>query len=378
MKSLYHQIFDTNEVNTGRQMEIDIARAILVFCLALIHTTLQCVTIPQLEDVTSIAFVMDSIIGGPMGAPLFMFIMGIGVAYSKNNTSTKNIQRGFHLLILAFVLNICRAGIPYTITYLITKDYDFYIKNLWTHIFSLDILAFAGPAFILIGILQHFKLDEKKMIIISIVMSLISNFFNGIDFHNPVLNVLLGFFIGTENGDVVIYTDFPLLNWFAFPILGLLFGKQLKHMKDKKKFYTLVSPVLFVFSVIFIIIENVFYFGMFSEGDNCFYHMRTYDIFVSIALNIGLFGFYYAISGILPEKFKNLCNLISRNINRVYCIHWVIVNVTINCILRNILGTTIIPAYVYLPIGTIISIVAIFLAHMVENRAIKKKENKSN
>ena len=69
------RIFSDKEVNTGRQQELDLARAFIIFCLAIIHVTIECTSD---EGLTSgIPYLFDTIIGGPFSAPMYMFVMGI-------------------------------------------------------------------------------------------------------------------------------------------------------------------------------------------------------------------------------------------------------------------------------------------------------------
>lgn len=48
-------------------------------------------------------------------------------------------------------------------------------------LFCVDILAFAGLSFILMGILKKFELSNKKLIVIALLMSIIDSFKNFVD-----------------------------------------------------------------------------------------------------------------------------------------------------------------------------------------------------
>ena len=76
---LKDRIFSKEEINTERQWELDLARAVIIFCLALIHCTIECTSD---EGLTSgIPYLFDTVIGGPFSAPMYMFVMGVGMAY---------------------------------------------------------------------------------------------------------------------------------------------------------------------------------------------------------------------------------------------------------------------------------------------------------
>ena len=64
---LKDRIFSSEEVNVTRQWELDLARAFITFCLALIHVIIECTTDEGL--CSGIPYLFDTIIGGPLGAP---------------------------------------------------------------------------------------------------------------------------------------------------------------------------------------------------------------------------------------------------------------------------------------------------------------------
>ena len=123
--SIYNKIFADKEINCGRQRELDLARSVIIFCLALIHCTIECTSD---EGLTSgIPYLFDTIIGGPFSAPMYMFVMGIGMLYTRKNSPMQHLYRGAKILVAGYALNICRFLIPYLIGYAITGEYDKYI-----------------------------------------------------------------------------------------------------------------------------------------------------------------------------------------------------------------------------------------------------------
>ena len=72
---LKDKIFSNEPINTSRQWELDLARAVIIFCLALIHVTIECTTDEGL--CSGIPYLFDTIIGGPFSAPMYMFVMGV-------------------------------------------------------------------------------------------------------------------------------------------------------------------------------------------------------------------------------------------------------------------------------------------------------------
>ena len=73
---------EREEVNTGRQPEVDLARAIPVISLPFVHCVIECCTQQNINE--PIPFLFNVIIGAPLGAPIFVFAMGLSIVYSKH------------------------------------------------------------------------------------------------------------------------------------------------------------------------------------------------------------------------------------------------------------------------------------------------------
>ena len=360
------KILAAYEVNTGRQKEFDIGKAVIIFFMAIVHVAGLCAGWDSLEDVTSVGYFLDSVVGGPFGAPLFMFAMGLGIAYSRGNDWNKLVKRGIRIYLLGFVLNIVRYIIPYYITYLLTGNYDFYIKNLVGRFFNWDILTFAGLALILVGIMKRLGRGIRDICILSLIMSFIGSFIELKDFGPWQLNVFLGMFVGTADDVMELEADFPLFNWFIFVAFGLAYGYFYRRLKDKKTYYRYAIPAGFIIGLIPVFIEVFWEVGMMGAGEYCFFHMKMYDALTSLALNIAVIGVYYYIAEYLPEGLMRLLGGISRDINSIYCIQWVFISGIIVCALYSIKGDMLLPWYIYVPIGCGISILSIACAFFYE------------
>ena len=239
MMKLKDKIFSAEEVNTSRQWELDLARAVIIFCLAVVHVTIECTTDEGL--CSGIPYLFDTIIGGPFGAPMFMFIMGVGMAYTTVNTPKDHFIRGLKLFGLAYVLNICRFLIPYLIGYGITGDYEYYVEHLVYKVLGNDIFTFAGLAMMILALFIKLKISRIVMIVISTVMCAFGTLLNGVDAGSPMGNIFLGYLIGTEDAAGLVHSYFPVLNWMFFPVYGYCFASILKRVQNKDLFYAVVS-----------------------------------------------------------------------------------------------------------------------------------------
>lgn len=84
------------------------------------HCIIECTSEEQLAH--GILYLFDSVIGGSLGAAMFMFALGFGMVYTKRRTPGDYARRRIRIGITGYVLNICRFLIPF-LGYLIgTED----------------------------------------------------------------------------------------------------------------------------------------------------------------------------------------------------------------------------------------------------------------
>lgn len=363
---LFREIFSDEIVNDGRQTELDMAKAVLIFCLALVHCTIECT--PEEQLIGGIPFWFDSVIGGPLGAPMFMFAMGVGMVYTKQHTPGDYARRGIGIGIIGYALNLCRFFFPFLAGYLLTHDYEKYIVPLPYRVLGNDILQFACLAMLLIALFVRLHMSYRAIFLLCLGMSLLGTCFNGTDVGNPLGNILLGYLIGTEDAQGMVVSDFPVLNWMIFPVSGYIFGQYLLHVKNKGLFYITVSSAGALIAAAYFPTGIKNGWGMFGEGQNCFYHMTTPDALVSLSAAIGILGIYYAAARYIPGHAMNCIREISCNINSIYCIHWVLVTVSTNVILYALRGTQELSVTITMLLGTGISFTAILIAHFWSGR----------
>ncbi len=360
------KLFSKEPCNTGRQFELDWFRFILIYRLAIVHVFVEA-TPPANLDVIGIPYYFDSIVGGVIGATRFMILMGLGLAYTRHSTPKEVFRRGVKLGVIGLALNVCRYLIPSLIGFAITGDSEQFLSELPYLFFGNDILQFVSLAMMLMALLLYLKLSPPKIFALSLVMSIIGTVFRSVDLNNNVLNVIAGHFIGIEtvSGDPYIYSDFPIMTWFIFYAFGYIFGEYYKRLKNKEKFYLIVSPVCLVISVAFCAWEIHGGFGMMmGEGANVFYHMTTIEAIICIMACLGTMMIFMFTSKLIPEKLKKPIESVSRNVNSVYCIHWVLVWWTVDLALYCIRGSvylTPLPAYL---LGLALSVISILLAEV--------------
>ncbi len=372
LKQFFRNTFSKEVCNTGRQIELDIGKALPILCLPFVHCIIECCTDEQL--LSGIPYLFDSVIGGPLSAPLFLFCMGATIHYSRISSPGGIAKRGLKLIGFGFLLNICRFLFPFLIGYAITGNSEKYLVPLPFLVFGNDVLFFAGAAFICLALMIKLRIPKWAMLAITLVFSVTGTFLRGTDLGSDVLNIIGGWFIGTVNAQDQIVSDFPLLNWLIIPVCGYSFGWILRRVKNKRRFYLSFSPALLVVATVYFIFGISGEIGMFGEGQNAYYHLYTHDAFVCVAAILGLLGVYDAVSYVLPQTILRFFSYISRSITEFYCIHWVYVRLITNVILFAVTGSQLLPVWATMLVSFGILLLTIITLYTYQKLLLKERK----
>lgn len=346
-----------------RQPEVDLTKAFVTFFLAAIHVFVECSTDDQLW--TGLPYFFDSILGGPWAAPMFIFSMGIGLAFTTRNKPMDLLVRGVKILMVGLLLNVTRFLLPSLLGFAITHDQAFYIDKLPFRFFGNDLLQFAGLAMIFMALLKYLKLTPWKIFGVGLVMNIVAWIFRGTWLSSNILNVLLGHIIGVDDGTELVMSDFPLLVWFLMYASGLVFGNYLKSMtpKQKKKFYTMVSLPCFIVTTVFYVIEYRFEFGMMGgPGANVFYHLTTPEVFLCIGTEFAMLGLCYFICSKCSKRILDVIEKVSRSVTVVYVIQWTLVWWVADVLIYIVRGSKYLPSLASLGLGLVLSTLSVVIA----------------
>ena len=316
-------LFSNEKVNTGRQVELDIAKGLSIIFMIFLHTLM---VVPAFNaDISSTYnFIISNVLGRPFAAPIFMFCMGVGVVYSRHSQWEGMIKRGVKLFLLGILVNIFEFILPCYVCGTLLGRWDVFPTVGGLLLFCVDILAFAGLAFILMGILKKFELSNKILIIIAVIMSLIGTFTRFTDFGSDIANLFFANFIGSTGG----FGAFPLFNWFIFPIAGYIWGQYFIRAKDKNIFFKF-WPISIIISMIYFFASSQLWGGVISDDIHLYYFMTTLDAIFCITNAHGVIGLCYWISRYLPDAIKKAFKILSKNITSIYVLQWLFVPLTV-------------------------------------------------
>ena len=313
-----NNLFSDEKVNTGRQVELDIAKALSIIFMVFVHVVWVMLSFKNCLS-SGYVLLFSNILGRPCAAPVFMFCMGVGIVYSRRSQWDKMIKRGATLLLAGIGVNVFEFFIPYYVYGFLFGSWDVFTIAGGLLLFCVDILAFAGLSFILLGISKKFNISNKHLIIIAIAMSIIGSFLRFTDFGVPVLNLFFGYFIGSKGG----FTAFPLFNWFIIPVVGYVWGQYFIRAKDKGQFFK-YWPIYLIIALAYFVVSTQITNGFLTEI-HLYYFMTTIDALFCLLYAHANIGLCYYLIKYLPDSVIKAFSTLSRNIINIYVIQWLFV-----------------------------------------------------
>ena len=313
-------LFSNEEVNTGRQWSFDFAKFVAIVGMVLVHTFIYIWDEDGMDQ--GFQYRLNNIYGGVLAAPVFMFAMGVGVAYSRRTDSRTMLLRGVRLFVAGYLLNAVRC-LPQLLLWkggYGEQHYEWFVEEV--NLF--DILPFAGVAFMLFALLRRMKASPTAILLAGLALSVFGTFVRSVDMGSTALNMLCYPFVGIHVGQ--IWSSFPLANWFIFVAAGYWFGMLIRRCNDMDRLYALLVPVAgFIFAVCMVFLTTR-HTGMFSDiNDDYFYYLSPFDSFVCIMGAILVAGIGHFLMPHEPQAIQHEVKQIASDVTRIYLIHWVFV-----------------------------------------------------
>jgi len=331
---------NTDTKKSVRNITFDFIRGLAVFFMVFVHVLGVYASYPVQDSV--FGYVVD-FLGSPPAAPVFMFSMGIFFVLSSKSDSLKDgVIRGLKLLALGSLLSFLRYDLLILFENWIWGGESLDIATM-TAIWEVDILQFAGCAYIFMSLIKRYLKKPVWWLIIAVVIMIISPYTWGISSENTVINWLLHFLWGAGED---VY--FPIFGWLYYPLIGMIFGLCMKSCSSIK---SLMQSSLKIGLILLAI-------GSAITVTNFDYHIGDYYKSGPGSM-IWIMGFVLVwlwLCNIITERAHNnkLVETISfwgRETTSIYFIHWIIL----------MWGTLILGSESYGPIGTIL-LTAMYIA----------------
>ena len=300
-----------------RIKELDLTKTfIIVVSMIGIHTMYD------LADVgPSLPTSVLNVLATAWGAPVFMFCMGIVLGFSRHNEARDMLRRGVHLITIGMALNVLRYA-PLAFKAYAVSDPGL-IKGL-AQIFNVDILQFAGLAFMLLALCKRLRMGSWSVLGLSVVMSVVGTLLIGHYTSSYMVNQVLGYFYHTPT-----CSCFPLLNWFIFVAAGKVMGEVVYSSESRHASSLRNISVFIICGIIAIVHQYLSITGNCPwfrtlENDWEFYSMPTQDA-LCIAFGVAPFeiGVFWLLAKIIPDNWMSVLGYPARHINQFYCVSWV-------------------------------------------------------
>lgn len=307
--------------NTGRQFELDFARGMAVVFMIFVHVMI----VFSNKDVVNTPYgqIVD-IFGGVPAAPVFMFLLGCGIVFSKKNDAKTLTKRGIGIFISGYALNFFRAVLPTIIGELVItpnpKSLSEIMPELYIAFFNVDILQFAGLAFLFFALLKIVRINDIG-IVCCIVIGLLLNQFIPHQLEGQILAPITSLFIGGDNH----LSYFPFLTWICYPLAGYLFASILQLSTDKTRFYLFVGLVSGLLFNIYFFIAITFNLSTGYESESAYYFHGAIINLYYVAFVLFWISILYFISRKFPLKMQRFFEKLSRETSHIYIIHWLFI-----------------------------------------------------
>ncbi len=349
-----------DRINTGRQVELDVAKVFAILYMVTIHVYEEMSVVRYWSRPDSVFRIVLEFLGGPLAAPVFMFAMGVGMVYTKYRTPRAFAMRGLRLLGASYLLNVVRMTIPFYLTKLSGDSW-----GSWTVVDTIglvDILQFAGMAFLLTALLERWKAGRWGILAVALLLQGLGliplHSFDGLP---SAAHYALGLFFHTNSN-----VAFPLTLWYVYPAFGLCFGEYLQTVGDKKAMYNRIA----VLSAAGLLAMSA---GMRHMGWNLLdnfalagdaYYIQNLPVTLWTLAVIGLQLFVcHRISLLLPGRLARGAESVSRRLNTIYLIQWVIIPYTI--LAMGVAGLPMLQAWAIVPAGLVIYAASILASKYV-------------
>lgn len=293
----------------------DTLRGLAVVFMILIHV-MHFYGTPDFQN--GAAGLLIEFLGGPPAAPVFMMLMGAVFVYTPRDSLKKGLLRGINLLLVGYALNLVRGIIPYFIYGTVLGSPQGPLSEYYQLeflIFEVDILVFAGAAYIAMALLYRASKRPMVWLLTAAAAAALSPLLWGIGLDVPILKYPLSVLWGEH-----ILTTFPVFPWIVFPLCGMVIGHFLCAAEDEKRLFGRLAlwgiPLALVGGALMAVDIDVFYHEYNQMGVGAVLAMTGFVLMWQWLIDKAD-RFFRVRTGFL--------RFLSQNVLAVYCIHWTLI-----------------------------------------------------
>ncbi|WP_430612795.1 heparan-alpha-glucosaminide N-acetyltransferase domain-containing protein [Flavobacterium sp. JP2137] len=310
----------SNTPHQARLIAVDMMKTLAIFFMILAHVVIMYGTPAAIYSDFSLglAFVAEGI-----GAPAFIFAMGLSVVLASKKTAYQIGMRGLLLFVGGYVLNFLKfyPTAKWFKTLPVSLFADMGLTDnatgLWSFLGIADILQFAAIAYVICAFLHRYV---DKLIGVGMLVTLL--FFvgapylyrEGVSPDNYFLQLLYG-------KSQRVY--FALLPWLGFAISGMAVGDFIKKQANLPEHWPLYLAIagmgMILLGLGLILNDFEFYFG------SDYYHRGTGALIMYMGQLLLSLSLYHRVSKYTPGALRDFFAYCSKNVTAIYVIQWVLI-----------------------------------------------------
>lgn len=317
-------MFAKTDVNTGRQVELDYMKGLFVPMILFIHA-FQMLGGP---DSLVAAYRVIYILATMTGAAIFMFVLGVGTAYSGKSDAAL-VKYGVRLIIIELLWNVLTLALPMIIGQAVRAIAGF--TPAWTETWArvpvmleyINVFFIAGMCYLVIALLRKLRLSAVWYIALAAVLFAVTPFLymNGRTTGSEIADYILTTFAGGR--DAVSLTFIALL---PHAILGVGFGKLLRRTQNKGKLYAILALPLSLVVIgyfVYAISAHPDLTSLYEYSDLGYVYPGVLRAFANASSVILLSGALYAVRNVIAKcaPLHKLIMQFCRNNTPYYAIH---------------------------------------------------------
>lgn len=313
-------VFSKEERNTQRQEEFDYLKGIFMVFIFGIHAFQATLTEPDLCMKILYGFATMT------GAALFMFVMGIGTVYSRNANAGIMLKNGVKMIAYQYLNNglyLIALTIPYPFVknMLSEEEAEMFHFLIEIYVQYINIFFMTGVIYLLLALFKKLKMPVIGYAMIGFISAFVAPLIAGTPVDIPVLGYIFKLLIGFD-----LFTSFIPLYFISYVLIGVAFGKLLRHVKDKEVFYksvTGISGICVAGTWISLFIEYGFSMELYDFLTMTYSEPGFLHVIASVAHILFFAGMFYLGRNYL-RKENIICRQIlyySKHISKYYAIH---------------------------------------------------------
>lgn len=302
--------------NKRRVLSLDLARGMGAFGMVAVHVLIRYGSYVANNSVYGAAV---RFLGGPPAAPVFLFLMGTSLAFSKHATLRDTLWRGGKLLVLGYALNFLRGTLPafLGLKFGMVKPEDLMPYTTANLFWIVDVLQCAGLSLMVISVVRRWLPRPWTWLLLATAAALGAPSMWGRMSGWPLLDGCLALLWGTG-----VTVQFPALPWISYPLTGMAFGVWLAASADRDALFRRaagVGALLLLAGGLLILDRPTFHLGdYFRSGPG------AVIAFTGFAL-VWLAGCQWLVKHVQANAFFRLCYDWSTHITLFFVFHWIII-----------------------------------------------------